>query len=182
MRVFVISNYYPPYYRGGYELNCQKVVDELGERQHQLLVLTSDWQAEKKTGQDFVRRLLHVHSFKDLDGSKRRSSQLHQAVTSRQDHLIAKRLTREFQPDVAYVWNMSGLSLAPLMALRQSNVPVVLDLGDYWLLERWTELFQEADRAKRLYRSTIQGGVRLEHLGFGLNCYQAFHQTGKALI
>jgi len=164
MRVFVISSYYPPYYQGGYELNCQKVVDELRERQHQLLVVTSDWQAEKETGQDFVRRLLHVHSFKGLDGPKRRSSQLHQAVTGYQDYRIVKRLSREFQPDVAYVWCMSGLSLAPLMALRRSNVPMVFDLGDYWLLERWTELFQEADRPKRLYRSAIHGGFRFESL------------------
>jgi glycogen(starch) synthase len=164
MRVFVLSNYYPPYYQGGYELNCRKVVDELRRRQHWVLVVTSDWQAEKGAVQDFVQRLLHIRSFKGIGGLRRRTYQFHQIVTGFQDYLTMKRLGQVFQPDVAYIWNMSGLSLTLLMALQRLNVPMVFDLGDYWLLRRWAEFSEESSRLKRWYRSAIQGGFRFEHL------------------
>jgi len=166
MNIFVLSNYYPPYYLGGYELHCQKVVDELRRRQHQVLVVTSDWQAEKGTVQDFVQRLLHLHSFKNIKGLKRRTYQLHQAVTGFQDYVTVKRLSRIFRPDVAYIANMGGLSLMPLMALRRLNIPMVFDLGDYWLSQKLAEFSFEASSFKRLYRSAVQGGFRFEHLDF----------------
>lgn len=164
MRVIVLSNYYPPYYRGGYELNCQATVDELKRRQHQVLVVTSNWQARQAPRVDMVRRVLHIHGFKDPRPISKRARQLYKMVTGFQDYWTTLRLGRAFRPDVAYIWNMGGLSLRPLMALQRLNVPLVFDLGDYWLWQKWTELVLEKNPLKRRYRSALEGGFGFEQL------------------
>lgn len=41
MNILVLSDRYPPFYEGGYELNCQLVVDALRARGHTMTVLTT---------------------------------------------------------------------------------------------------------------------------------------------
>jgi glycogen synthase len=43
MRILIISDLYPPYIKGGYELRCKETADELSRRGHEIIVLTSRW-------------------------------------------------------------------------------------------------------------------------------------------
>jgi glycosyltransferase involved in cell wall biosynthesis len=182
MKILVISNFYPPYYRGGYELSCQSVVDGLIQRGHQVLVVTSDWQGrnsssgqneaepalQRSAGRGIIKndvwRVLHFYSVLEITGLKRRILQFFRAARGVQDYLAVRSLVRDMQPDVAYLWNMSGLSLMPLKVFQQFRIPLVFHLEDYWLLQQWVDLKQESGRMKRLYRSVIQGGIQFEHL------------------
>src|SRR4051794_6519676 len=60
MRILVISNIYPPYYLGGYELACAEVVDALRRRGHQVTVLTAWRGLRRPQMQVGVVRLLQV--------------------------------------------------------------------------------------------------------------------------
>jgi glycosyltransferase involved in cell wall biosynthesis len=133
-------------------------------RNHQVLVVTSDWQSSKNDSQNFVKRILHLHNFEDIDGIKKRISQLHQAATSLQDYQTVRKLCLGFQPDLAYIWNMSRLSLKALDAFTKLDVPIVLDLGDYWLSVKLAEFANVTDKTKRFYRSLIHGGFRFDNL------------------
>lgn len=59
MRILVISNLYPPYYIGGYELACKNVADGLRKREHEIVVLTSTYGTEIPTQEDGIYRILN---------------------------------------------------------------------------------------------------------------------------
>ncbi|MFQ5772284.1 MAG: hypothetical protein ACE5HX_17245, partial [bacterium] len=58
MRILVISNLYPPYFVGGYELGCRDVVDGLKARGHHVKVLTSTYGVNKPEHDSEVYRWL----------------------------------------------------------------------------------------------------------------------------
>lgn len=41
MKVLMVSNFYPPHYRGGYEVRCKQVAETMQQRGHEIRVLTS---------------------------------------------------------------------------------------------------------------------------------------------
>ena len=63
MRILFLSNYYPPYARGGYEQWCEEVAEELVQRGNEVCVLTS--KTDTQTGEHnrngiTVQRVLHL--------------------------------------------------------------------------------------------------------------------------
>src|SRR5215211_6131335 len=58
LRVVVVTNYYPPYFIGGYELGCRDVVEALKSRGHQVRVLTSTYQVDQPQTDGEVYRWL----------------------------------------------------------------------------------------------------------------------------
>jgi glycogen synthase len=101
MKILVISNNYPPYFVGGYELGCREVVDKLSARGHTLRVLTSTYGTEQGTHgpEPGVERLLH------FDPSPGPSGRLRIVNECR----IFRRVVKDFSPDVIYFWNQTGL-------------------------------------------------------------------------
>lgn len=100
MRLLVVSNYYPPFFFGGYELGCRDVVEGLRGRGHVVSVLTSSYEAEKAHDSENVQRVLPLGS----TGGKRLSWHLQSAL------LFCRAISRA-RPNVIYFWNQSGLSL-----------------------------------------------------------------------
>ena len=45
MRILIVMNMYPPFSDGGYPLLCEETVEELKQRNHEVLVLTSTFYA-----------------------------------------------------------------------------------------------------------------------------------------
>ncbi len=156
-KILIISNRYPPYFQGGYDLRCKSVADGLKERGYDVQVLTSDWQAPKRQTTGNVHRLLHIREPASHQALYQRWQHVQWALTGRVDYDVTRHLLQAWRPDIVYVWNMGHLSLAPLAAVQELGVPVVFDLGDYWLLQRHQELVQESDWRKRTYRLWVQG-------------------------
>jgi len=68
-----MSNLYPPYYIGGYELSCQEVVNQLRRRGHRVFVLTSTYGLKGDKSDDKVFRQLLIYRYeqtRNLSNSK----------------------------------------------------------------------------------------------------------------
>ncbi len=146
MRILVVSNFYPPFFIGGYELACRDTVEGLRQRGHTVQVLTSRFglrgseagvwrwlvsdygQRPRGLLADFGRLFL-----KEL--ANRRS-------TRRAVHL--------FRPDVVYVWNLWGLSASMLFLFETERLPVAYYVFDGWLAEwendSWVWLWRNRPR------------------------------------
>ncbi len=155
-RILVLSNRYYPHFKGGYGLSCKAIVDQLIKRGYDVQVLTSNLQAPK-IREGNIYRLLRMRDSISKNPFRRRWQHLRWAWISRLNYRIAHRVMRELAPDLVYVWNMGYISLSPLAAAQNLKLPLVFDLGDYWLLQRCQELCLEPDRRKRAYRLFIQG-------------------------
>lgn len=172
-RILILSNHYPPHYKGGYGLRCQSVTEELARRGYEIQVLTSDWHTGARptrrvetSGGVLTHRLLHIRQPISPHPLRRRGQHLRWAVAARRDYRTAYNLMRSLAPDLVYVWSMSHLALSPLAAAQDLNLPLVFDLGDYWLLQRYQELQAEPDARRRRYRLWIHGLS-----SFDLSCF-----------
>ncbi len=163
MKILTLSNYYPPSFKGAYEILCKMTLDELARRGHEVHVLVGNEGAGERKPKDACRkedniyRLLHLYFFDNLDRPHRVIRQLRKAYASRLDYRVAQRIGAVIQPDLIYVWNMCGLSMAVLAALNKLGASLVFDIHDYWLLERDRDLAQETNRFIKAYRSTVEG-------------------------
>lgn len=109
MRILFISNLYPPHDLGGWEQNCQEVVEHLRARGHGCHVLTSrhgvDGTAQPEDG---VERALHlqadIHYYRPLDFFLRRPGQ------ERANRDALRQAIDTFRPDVIFIWGMWNLS------------------------------------------------------------------------
>lgn len=180
MRILVMSDLYPPYFLGGYELKCRLHVDELRRRGHEVVVLTSMWKLSAPVVEGYVHRRLHVdpvspnlrlapaREHESPLRLERRANQFKWARQTRRNHAIAREFAQEFAPDVVYVWNMGGVGITPVLAVQELGLPCVFRLDDYWLKELKDELVAESSAVKRAYRSVMMGwqdvsALRFEH-------------------
>src|SRR5690348_4557849 len=120
MKILVISNLYPPHYVGGYELICQRAVEALRARGHEIEVLTSDHKlnSEPSIGEASVHRDLIIHGM--LGHPWLPIQQLRHLEKHNNETLHG--LLANFQPDLVYCWNFSGLSKSMLLTLQVSGL------------------------------------------------------------
>jgi glycosyltransferase involved in cell wall biosynthesis len=133
MRILTLTNLYPPFYVGGYELRCAAITEALSQRGHEVRVLTSNHGLDSNpspANQLHVRRDLRIHGYYGhpwLGLSQLQYLETHNNQTLR-DAIV------EFQPDVVHVWCMNGLSKSLCLTLQQLGVPTVYDVSDHWIL------------------------------------------------
>jgi glycosyltransferase involved in cell wall biosynthesis len=131
LRVLVISNLYPPYYVGGYELACHDVVNALRQRGHDIRVLTSTYKSGGRRTDGHVYRVLQVHI--------QPATFVVEAV-----RLIAKEMVNqhrfrlaldEVRPQAVHVWNLWGASVSIPLLAQQNGCPVGFLVSDNWLAQ-----------------------------------------------
>jgi glycogen(starch) synthase len=109
MRILVISNYYPPFELGGWEQLTRDVVFQLGERGHQVYVLTGNYQAAHvTTPEPGVARVLHLQSPDHVHYHPRYTLAYRWRERQNQRHLT--QAVAHFAPDVVFIhamWNLS---------------------------------------------------------------------------
>lgn len=166
MKILVLTDLYPPYFQGGYELKCKLHVEELQSRGHEIIVLTSQWGIGREFIEGNVRRLLRFNSPNPESDPPSRESryrlhrryqQFKRAVASRINYGLTRSVVQAWKPEVAYIWNMEGVSASPVLAVHDRRVPVVFRLDDYWLAELRAVLCLEPNPLKRQYRAAIEG-------------------------
>lgn len=146
MRILFLSNYYPPYSRGGYEQWCQEVAIELVRRGHQVAVLTSrtpDYLEIDDQGVQ-VYRMLNL----EVDGglSETVIRLLKNRKRLEQENLeYVQAIHKDFNPDMAMMWGMWNVPRS-VPALVEKLLPsnhVFYYVCDYWLslpnayIQRW---------------------------------------------
>src|SRR3954447_18306211 len=101
MRILMISNLYPPFHRGGYELGCSDIANRLRARGHNVSILTSTPGAHGATlGDGVYRRLLLTPESAGASRLGFRLRLLQQQVINR---AVTERTLREVRPDVIYL-------------------------------------------------------------------------------
>ena len=123
-RVLVLSNLYPPIAHGGYEVECQGVVEHLRQR-HEVLVLTSDKDRGAAPAEPGVRRELPFLP-------RRRLTDALSPLYALRGAKAARRALEDFRPDLVYVWNGAQLPQAAIRVLETSGAPVGYRVCEHW--------------------------------------------------
>ncbi|MBL7007139.1 MAG: glycosyltransferase [Spirochaetia bacterium] len=130
MNILIISNLYPPFVLGGYEILCGQVVQYLRERRHTVHVLTSNHgvtQGGSIENDDQVERSLKLYlPFGEPAAFLRRA----RVKTAHFDKLITKAVIEQNRPDVIFVWSILRLTPGAARAAEESGVPVVYTFND----------------------------------------------------
>ena len=109
MKILVISNFYPPFHIGGYEIGCQEAVEGLRLRGHPVKVLTSNYGITTDHNlDDNVYRKLRLHKTSKTD---RVGIFIDLFLIEIYNHWILQRLISKFKPDLVYVWNLVPTSV-----------------------------------------------------------------------
>jgi glycosyltransferase involved in cell wall biosynthesis len=148
MKILVISNLYPPYHVGGYELACHSLVEKLKERGHEVKVLTSSYPSNKaRTEGDTFRWLRGSFNFEG-GGDYSRIKMLQREVAA----LWAFwKMRFSFNPDIIFIWNLAYMPISAAKLAQQIGCPICYYVFDNWLsrweAEAWHTLWlREPDR------------------------------------
>ncbi|CAA6697557.1 MULTISPECIES: glycosyltransferase family 4 protein [unclassified Lentimonas] len=133
MKVLILTALYPPLGASGHDDRCRQVVEALSKSGHKLQVLTSDYRLPPMgvLGEKGVYRQLQLHDAKDLENAADEPFREKYEYELAQARVLYKRIER-FQPDVVYVWNVSGVSKSLLFTLQEQGTPLVYDLHNDW--------------------------------------------------
>jgi glycogen(starch) synthase len=165
MRILVISNLYPPYYVGGYEIGCRDVVEALKTRGHEVKVLTSTYGVKGPQSDGEVYRWMEAH----LGHAPKWKVVLKELV----NQTAFTRLCDSFQPDVAFLWNLTHVSISCAFLAQQRGLATCYYVFDNWLAN-W-----EVDYWYRIWRKILaKSDIIFKLLGcfmhlFGLTVAQA---------
>lgn len=189
MKILVLTNLYPPYVIGGYEIGCRDVVDELQRRGHEIRVVTSRFGVtgssapEENIFRGMYVRMGRYHIWDNV-------ACLRREVLNRR---IWIRHLKEFQPDIIYYWNLAGLSLWTFHESSRLGIPSACYVSDQWvenipngdyMARRW--LCKTTSKIGKIYQVLLKkcayflelgtecGVGRLPHL----QCTSAFIENG----
>lgn len=164
MRVLQVSNFYPPYWVGGYEKLAAWVADGLRARGHQVEVLTGRGPAF--AGRPEIHAELDIdlsdlwerYFTKGLDQGRGFGAVLGRHVFSHANFKACLRALRRFRPDIVSFWNPAFVTFSPLLACRFAGVPAVAHLCD-----TTANVFRNphAPGPSRLFRTAARLGVDL---------------------
>jgi len=166
MKILVLSDRYPPYFEGGYEICCEAKVNGLKKRGHEITVLTSQYGVCCPLREGNIFRYMHPLVLEFGRGLPRRLRQIKNAYLGRINYCIAKEIIAEVKPDIAYLWRLGNVSIFPALAVHKQKVLSVYELGDYWLLQCKTDFVLESNKYKKLYRNYLFGGFEFGKLDF----------------
>jgi glycogen synthase len=147
MNILVVSNLYPPHTVGGYEAACAAFVQEFTH--DRVTILTTSYGSTGATIDGDVFRVLPNIFGTWPDGETHLPRGWRRFFTP-EVFQLSLQCMRKVKPDVCYVWNLAGLSLAPIVSARMASVPVVYHFGDHWLPDTVFHPLKQIEWAKRI--------------------------------
>ena len=137
MKLLFVSNLYPPFYIGGYELVCHDVARAFRARGHDVCVLTSSYRAAEIPADSHdergVYRLLRLRWDWDLPRPDGMSRLDHSTLAVHRHNVrVARRALDRLRPDLVLVWSGAQLGRGMLSALEE-RARVCYFLQDTWL-------------------------------------------------
>lgn len=168
MKILVLTDRYPPYYEGGYEVNCFQISEALRARHHDVIVLTTTFGVKAKLIDDHVYRILSNKDIQSLGKWQRRFRDIKQIVALRQDYISTLEVAKKFKPDLAFIWHMSGTSLSAIFAVRDLGIPLIYRIGSRWLISQKEDYSIEGGLFKKIYRRALLGFRNFEDINFDL--------------
>lgn len=168
MRILVLSNLYPPYYIGGYELACRDAVEALKARGHAVEVLTSTYKVEEPITQDGIHRRLETEI--DLRIRSKQCSEAELLDMEQHNRKVFRCLCRDFKPEVIFLWNMAWVSISLIHIAQKLSIPYCCYVFDDWTanweIDRWyqTHNYPIRRRLDPIRRSAIRLSLHLKRL------------------
>lgn len=140
MRILIVSNLYPPYYVGGYELRCALAAEGLCDAGHNVRVLTSRFGLGRKgPTEDQVNgvRVERVLGQYDVGPQDPIGWPYFLAMVRPQlrDAKSFIRILDEFKPDLVNWWSVRGLTKAILPIPKLRGIPDVFCVEEAWITE-----------------------------------------------
>jgi len=138
MNILVISDKYPPYFAGGYELSCQNDCQGLAARGHDITILCTNYGVKQPLALP-ANEILPVHRELSCSDSgdftinfqkKYWRSHVTRFYIARKNYQIAKKVIYKLKPDIVFGFQLIEATFTPLIAAHQAAIPVVLSLGD----------------------------------------------------
>lgn len=135
MKILMLTNYFPPYAKGGQELRCSEVAHALIQRGHKVQVLTSYSPATiRHSGPDTLQVHQHLHLEADPGLWKTAARYFlfrKKHVKENQDTL--RLIVRNFAPDAIFIWGMWNVHRSvPWFAEQLLPNRIIYNLSDYW--------------------------------------------------
>jgi glycosyltransferase involved in cell wall biosynthesis len=137
MKILSFGQFFPPRYVGGAEVAAFYSAYGLRQRGHDVRVLTVCTRYPEPFDNRIEYYGIPIHEV----GIPPVGLQVVRAFDPRVYRHVLAELTA-FRPDLVHVHNVSGASLAPFVACRRLDIPVVLTLHDHWLLCPGNTLYQ----------------------------------------
>ncbi len=147
MKILMVSNLYPPYYHGGYEVRCLQVAEALQRSGYEVCVLTSAYGLPLSTWANIqpyseemngvpVHRWLHQYAY-GRQPSFHRPWNIFQAKRELWDTRQFLKLLKRFQPDIVNWWSMNGLAKTLLPLPQQWGIPDVHWIEHPWMIQEY---------------------------------------------
>ena len=118
MRILILTDHYPPYIKGGAELNCALISDALKEHGHNVTILTSYYGIPEPDITDNIYRILPFVEQSYSNHFQRRISQLLLLIASIRTYHLTKKTVSQIKPDVVFTWNFEYHSMLSLPVCR----------------------------------------------------------------
>jgi glycosyltransferase involved in cell wall biosynthesis len=137
--VLIISNFFPPLFAGGAEVVVYNSCKGLRERGVDATIMMTNARFNDAVDRFYDYQGVPVHEVRFA--SRLHSKSMFQVFEPRIYHAVRREIER-VRPDLVHMHNLSGASLAPVLACRDAGVPAVLTLHDHWLLCPNNNLYQ----------------------------------------
>lgn len=145
MKILCISNYYPPFSEGGYELSIKGIMDYLHSRGYEVHILAGERGVkdnalinDDKTQSKVIRTLKYIDYSRPSFKNKHDTEVFNYITTS--------SLLKIYKPDLVYFGNQKAISIAPIIAVQEQGIKRIFDLCDFW-----PDLYLKADTKSRLF-------------------------------
>jgi glycosyltransferase involved in cell wall biosynthesis len=124
MKILTVTNYYPPYFIGGYEIACKDTMDFLINKGHDITVLTSDYGSSNN--QTHIKREMRLINYQ-------KSSRFERIIDEHYNYKQIKKALKKYKPDLVYFWSLRGIGLGVIEAVEHTNITKVFEIGDFWM-------------------------------------------------
>lgn len=163
MEIAIISNLYPPYVLGGYEILCANVVEEFKKLGHNVFVLTSSHGISGTLQEKGISRKLKLYAPFTRAAQRERRNRKN---TYRHNYRTARALLKENRPDIVFVWSQLRLTTGAAMAAQDLNIPVAFTMNDTHLRSYApsTSLCPPRKAIRTLLDATVDREITLQNL------------------
>jgi glycosyltransferase involved in cell wall biosynthesis len=155
LKILFVSNFYPPYDRGGYEKHCHEVAIGLQARGHEVFVLTSQYGVDHPVSEEGVLRTLHLEC--DLDHYNPFHFFTHRPMRERYNDNALLTAIEYFKPDVIMFWGMWMLSRRLPAIAEDGEVPIAYMIEDYWPIDEDVHTWYWNSQANRHLARPLKG-------------------------
>ncbi len=125
MRILTVTNYYPPYFIGGYEVACKETMDFLKSKGHEVIVLTSNY-IQDNDEDNYVLRTMKL-----IDYNK--TSKIQKEITEYKNYKTLSNTLKVIKPDLVYFWSLRGVGINIIKAVEEQKIAKVFEIGDFWM-------------------------------------------------